>query len=421
MTSKIAGDSKSQPMRMEQNERTQEALKEEQKLLGVMKDIFAAKAEITSPDKNSPSKKLAEKMAKQLGVRGIEKASSQKSLRFSEESSASKVDATAKKTLETPQTVKKQPQDLTTCLNVKSATMHLNPRNVKSYEEHVRAVMQSIKIDYFNYLNIMIRDRGLGPNIEFGKFSAFYTNLIALIEILNADNLDDYVLRYVDEAKAVSSEVKKINALTSKIVEDLISYGFKGPDQTLLFWSGGFAKEKAMENSTGLTDEQILLLQVLWGLDSLVTKKEREKPSFTKTGEEHSIHTRLIVAFSSILADYSKGKEVYYYLGYPEGTMNVSSAFWKGELPVLKKIAAKVHLIYFEENQWKGPFDLNDRKNDKILDKLCIERKDYGGEKGPKTSSSVRLSIGDAKLFIQKWKWYAAIEKYLKELPETTC
>lgn len=294
--------------------------------------------------KYSPQRtKLAVKLARTLGDEGVRRARRLALLEGKEEpKELQKTSKVAFRVIPPRRPSEgESPSFVEECLTVTKASLERHRSQVKTYEAHVETIMKSpgsVKIDYFNFLNLLIKEKNLGEPLTFTQFSDFYEKLTSLVTLLKSDNLDSYVLRFaeVDSSSDSPSIAQQIRKISHDVVSDLTSFGFKAPTQPVIFWSGSLAKEKAMEDESGLTDEQILLLQALWGFDSLVVKKEEEKPSFTEEKVKNCIHTKLIVAFSSILAEYAEGKEVDYFLGYPDGMLNTSSAFFLGELPVFK-------------------------------------------------------------------------------------
>ncbi len=301
--------------------------------------------------------------------------------------------------------------------SLKPLNIHMS--KTKSYEDHARYVMGRIKSKYKVFLNIMIGDKGLGNPVSKQDFDRLYSDLTELVALLDRKNLDDYVLRHHDLDPERRIKTGKIKDLSHKVVEQLVSLGFKGPEDKLLFWSGRLAQEKAKEIEGGVTDEEILLLQALWGLDGFVSKAEDgiyQSFEDAQGQTQNSIHTKLIVAFSSILAEYAAGKEVDYFLGYQDSALNVSSAFWQGELPVLKEMASKVNLYYIKsDGQWvEEPIDLRSAEAQEVLDTLQIRRIDYGEVKGPRQSQSF-VEVGKVKDIAIKWKMLSRLNKYIEK------
>lgn len=275
-------------------------------------------------------------------------------------------------------------------------------------KEYSYRIMQSIKNNYYDFLNSVILKNGLGRPTAKHLFDKFFDNLTLLITHLDVKNLNKYVLRYTQELDELDEDTLVIHKLSSLITRDLISFGFQKPEKGVIFWSGQYAKEKAMAQIDGTTDEQVLLMQALWGINSLIKDEEKRiNPSLCSPEDDHYIYTKLMVAFSSILSEYSVNSEATYYLGYSDSSMNVSSAFWKGELPSLMKIAKKVNLIYLKDGQWFGPYDLKDPKNQSTLNGLNIHRIDYKDPKAPFASATKKLTFGDMRRIFNKWKRFA--------------
>ncbi len=398
------------------------------------KDVRPSVREPSSSPETSPRTALAKKLSRRLAINAIGNDESYRKVLFLGSATSSedrKSRAISRKLL----TLSKDPKPpqvlLPEVVPSRPSKLHTHPSNVKTYEEHVESIMHgprtpksgSVKIDYFNFVNIMIKDKGLGEPVAFEKFKRFYAKLTDLVMLLRSDKLDEYVLRHHEEASAADevTVAERIRRISHEVVLDLISFGFKGPEGKIIYWSGPLAREKAMADDSGMTDEQILLLQVLWGFDSLVDEKEKEKPSVTDSGDKNSIHLKLMVAFSSILADFSEGKEADYLLGYKDGAMNTSSAAWMGEFPVLMALASKINFCHFDGSKWKDPVDIKDPRNSGVLDKLKIRRIDYGPVSGPKSKPGSELTIGEVKAMTKAWKGRASMERWLREIPESTC
>ncbi len=293
---------------------------------------------------------------------------------------------------------------------------------IDAYQTHVSSMMKAVKMDYFRALNAIIEKKKLtrsvgledSARISIPEFSLFYQDLEELVSEIHQRQLNEYVLRYASSQSSDEDPAVIISAQTGKIVGHLKTFGFTVPDdKKLVFWSGSVAKEKAMA-SDGVTDEEILLLDALWAFDSLIA--EKEKASSKTRCRTLDIHTKLIVAFSSILAEFAKGREVDYYLGYDTAVgqmLNVSSAFCKGELPTLREKAAKINFNYIENDQWIGPLDLKTPEGRKALLNLRIGRIDYGKEKGPRSTGQA-ISAKKLTSIIGKWKTKALSKKGLQ-------